>query len=344
MDEFIIRSLQARSSEEEEKRLRRWRAAAPDNDQRYRQLAAIWALVGVADPVRTDERAPDLKTLLAGAERGELRFPDPSDAPADALPFRRRPWFRRATRGAIAASLLGVGIGLGNLLDGGDPTGPLADSEIVTGAGEMTTLTLHDGTSIRIGPGSRMRVVEERHATLVRLDGRAFFGVQPGRAREFRVATAYGEAAVLGTRFEVRSEHAEFRVLVLDGEVRVSAGGHELGLTEGEMGRSVDGTPPTRYRVDDVYAHLDWMGNALVFQGTPLHRAVREIERRYWVKVLLEEDLADVAVTVTFTDETLNDVVLVLCEMVGAQCEVDERQVHVRRRASTAEIRSQTNL
>ncbi|NIP58718.1 MAG: DUF4974 domain-containing protein [Gemmatimonadetes bacterium] len=343
MDDLIIRSLQGRTTPEEERRLKVWRGREAENDEQYRALRRLWKLVGVAAPEREEDR-PDPGAIIARAEAESAH----SGAGGEAAPpggegqepkiASGSPWRRRAIGGALAAGLVAVGFGVGALT--GEPDAPtlLSETEIVTGAGEMTTLSLGDGSSIRVGPQSRLRLSEEEGRRMAWLEGRAFFGVHADAQRPFTVKTSRGEAEVLGTRFEVRTEE-EFRVLVVDGSVSVSAGGAELQLSEGEMSRSVDGRRPSTERVADVYAHLDWLGNAIVFQATPFERALREIERRYGVEVSLENPaLGDMTVTATFTGRPVEQVIFVLCEIVNATCTIDGDRIRVGRGGVTARL------
>ena len=226
----------------------------------------------------------------------------------------------------MAASLAGLAFVLGG--DRGEDVAPaLLQGEITTGAGELTTVTLADGTGIRIGPSSRLRLRTEGGTVVAELEGRAFFAVRTDSARAFVVKTAAGDAIVRGTRFEVRSEREEFRVLVVEGRVRVATADSSVELGEARLGRLAPDSGLAASRVEDVYAHLAWMGNALVFQNTPLPRALDEIERRLGVDVVLEDaELEDVTVTATFTDQTVDEVILVLCGMLGAECLIDGRR------------------
>lgn len=335
MDDLIIRSLQGRTTPDEDGRIRVWRDRDPANERRYRALRELWSVVGAAAPAFADD-PPDVAALLARAESGEAAatpwpsapdrgFPEPDRAGGDAA----RRWTRRAVAGLLAAGLVAVGFGIGALNEEEEGPALLSESEIVTGAGEMTTLTLGDGSSIRLGPESKLRLSEVEDRRVAWLEGRAFFGIQADSTRPFVVRTAGGDAQVLGTRFEVRTEE-EFRVLVVDGNVAVSAGGAELRLSEGEMSRSVDGNRPSTERVEDVYAHLDWLGNAIVFQATPLERALREIERRHGVHVELRDPaLADMTVTATFTGRPVEQVIFVLCEIMNTTCEIDGDTVRI---------------
>lgn len=135
---------------------------------------------------------------------------------------------------------------------------------------------------------------------------------------------------MLGTRFEVRSEEEEFRVLVVDGRVRVAAAQASALLSPGDLSRSRAGQGLSTSRVADVYGELDWMGNALVFQGTPLETVLDEIERRYGVPVILQDpELARVPLTVTFTDQDVEQVILVVCETLRVRCSVENDRVRI---------------
>ncbi|NIT79810.1 MAG: DUF4974 domain-containing protein, partial [Thermoplasmata archaeon] len=59
-------------------------------------------------------------------------------------------------------------------------------------------------------------------------------------------------------------------------------------------------------------------------------RAVEELERRYGVDVALERaDLEEFPVTATFTGDSVEDVVLVLCEIARARCEFEEGRIWI---------------
>lgn len=350
MDALIISSLQGHASPSEEERLRRWRAESPANDRRYRHLEEVWSTSGRMDPLREHDDAtpPDLWTLLRlrHAEREE-RFDalvmqpstrhkvagpvshdaQPQPAPPDGAAGR---WRRSVALGVLAASLAILGVGLASWADRTLPPTPLPGSEIVTGAGEMATVTLGDGSTIRIGPRSKIRFSHTDGDHVAWLEGRAFFGVPTDPSRTFRVRTEYGEATVLGTRFEVRAEEDEFRVLVLEGSVRVATVQGETEVREGEMSRSGRTRAPSTLSVADMGAHLDWIGRVLVFQGTPLRRALGEVERAYGMEVMLDDPaLADLLVTATFTDQEIEEVLLTLCEILGVACTLDEGAARV---------------
>jgi len=69
-----------------------------------------------------------------------------------------------------------------------------------------------------------------------------------------------------------------------------------------------------------------------LFQATPLDQVAREIEGRFGVSVeIADAFLEEIQVTVTFTERPLDEVIVVLCEVVGAACSVEGGVVRIAR-------------
>lgn len=338
IEDLIVRSLQGNADAVEQEHLRRWRARAGENELKYQEVAAVWSLTGIGSSETSGKPALDGNVVIALAEflgRGERKS---SASPTGSPQYVDRGKYPRlvAWTGLLAASLAGLGFGVGHISGGsGSGANPLY-SEIVTGENEMATFALADGTAIRVGPESTLRLFHDGDDATVWLDGLAFFGVEPDPSRTFTVRTKHGDAMALGTRFEVRSQEHDFRVLVVEGNVRVSASGAAVELSEGLMTESRDGAPPSTARVLDVDELLDWMGTTLMYRNTPVRRAVAEIGRRYGIQILLDDPaLAELTITATFTDQAVESVILVICEMIGAQHSVDEDgRIHIRQKTS----------
>jgi len=340
-DDVIIRSLQGGATADQEEMLERWRRRDAANEDRFRELSQLWALTGVVAPEEQRD-LPEPGFLIKRAEteverEGASLSPISPGRSGESLRGRTAssgsPRRRRAVLGALAAGLVGLGFGLSALVTAHHaPPALLSESEIETGAGEMTTISLADGTSIRLGPKSRLELQEDNDKRSARLHGRAFFGVAHDSGRPFIVHTEYGDAEVLGTRFEVRAEDQqdEFRVLVVQGQVSMRVGGEEVKISKGEVSRSIRGGVPRIQKVNDVFAQLDWLGNALVFQDTPVREAVSEIERRYGVDVeIADPSLASMTVTASFTDQSARKVLLILCEILDTECRFTAHRVRV---------------
>jgi transmembrane sensor len=225
---------------------------------------------------------------------------------------------------ATAAVALVVAVGVLSRETPGDAWGP---AEVLTGAAEMATVQLRDGSVVRLAPASRLRVIDNADRRAVTLDGRAFFAVAPMPNRPFVVTTRLGEAKVLGTRFELATGDGELRLLVVEGRVALSArnsvevrGGEASAVREGLV------LPPTR--VADAERMEGWVGRFLVFQATPMRDVAREVEAMYHVRLVAADSaMAQRTITATFIDRPVEQVVAVICSVVNARCEWREGEV-----------------
>ena len=132
---------------------------------------------------------------------------------------------RRRRRSAIAAvATAPVAIALLFMASDcfvGTPSAPLvATRELATRAGERTTVTLADGSTVSLNGATRLRVFYadgQRRAEL--LAGQAFFDVRHDVARPFVVRAGASETRVLGTAFDLDLTRTQVALAVYRGAV-----------------------------------------------------------------------------------------------------------------------------
>jgi len=321
MDEDILfRSLTGRATADEESAVRRWREAAREHESQYRELSRLLQMSAHADALwRGRMAAPDSAVLI------EASVPKLGAAVArDARPIARRVWVSWAL-GAAAAS---VAAGLAwNLRGMAPPTVGFRVSEFVTGHGETATVGLTDGTVVRLAERSKLKLRGDGGRE-VSLQGRAYFAVAKDTQRPFRIQTSAGEVTVVGTRFDLQAENENLRLLVVEGRVRLSADGGKAEVLAGEMGRLIKGTPVPVVRVPDVVSMVDWKGNFLAFQDTPLEEVAREIERQFSIRIEIRDArLAKRTLTGWFADWSRAEVMEAVCGVANARCEMGEARI-----------------
>jgi transmembrane sensor len=306
MDEIIIRSLQGRATAAEEQTLRAWRQVSLQNERHYRDLARTWRLTGLLEPAV----ASTPPALALGKPK---IFSDRTS--------RRRLFTYAATLALTAAAALVIGLGIG-VFGRTDATHPLAAEEFVTARNELVTTRLSDGTVIRLGPNSRLRVGQSERDREVWLDGRAFFAVSKD-GRRFVVKTHAGDAVVLGTRFDVNVQENGMQVFVVEGRVAHHVSGQSVEVGAMEISRVTNGGSPRVETIQDARPLLSWLGEFLVFQSTPMRDVARELERRFAVHVrVADAAVAERTVTAWFGHESLQEVLLIVCRAAGAHCSV----------------------
>ena len=207
-----------------------------------------------------------------------------------------------------------------------------APAEIVTGATELSTVTLGDGSVVRLAPSSRLRLPRGLHAREVWLEGRAYFAVAHDPRRRFKVHTDLGDAVVLGTRFDLRTDGGQLRLLVVEGRVQLETSGHTVAVDAHRLADITAAQEPAIAEVDEQYIQrtLDWTGNFLAFESTPLRAVALELGQHYSVAITVTDStLAKKTVTGWFADEPLEDVLMLVCRAVRARCAVLESGVTI---------------
>lgn len=293
---------------EEERRLIAWRSASPENDAHARSLAAIWELSGKARTAADGVR-PTARAIIDRASRIE---------PPTGRRTERGPR-HRAGRWLLAGSVIAAGLASLLLLPSDDLPPAPTDAVQTILASESRTVQLTDGSAVHLAAGATLRFdpTEPRNVWLV---GRAYFGVSADPRNPFFVHTPAGVTRVLGTRFDVRADSSELRVVVVEGVVRVQTDRGDVEVGYGQQTRAVRDSVPTVAPADPD-AVTGWLERVFIFQATPLSEVARELSRRFDRRIeIADPRLRDRTVTAVFADRGLDEILPALCRAVEAQC------------------------
>jgi len=161
-----------------------------------------------------------------------------------------------------------------------------------TGTAELSSLRLDDGTSVRLGPASALRVdffPDERRVRL--LSGEALFDVASDPARPFRVITRDATTTVLGTRFGVVQLADGTSITVARGRVGVAAAasGSSFDLRPGDWVRvGADGTADKGTGLPDHL--LEGPGPRLAVRNRPVAEVVERLRPWFAGRILIADD------------------------------------------------------
>lgn len=160
----------------------------------------------------------------------------------------------------------------------------------LTQAGEQKTVTLPDGSEMRLNTASAVALDftdGKRHVKL--LSGEAFFDVRPDPAHPFWVTAQFSETTVKGTAFAVRAEADEDVILLERGRVAVSRLAAPMNEVALEPGQAVaaDAASISKPGVFDPQSALAWREGRIVFQDESFARALGELDRYYDGTVLV---------------------------------------------------------
>jgi transmembrane sensor len=207
-----------------------------------------------------------------------------------------------------------------------------ADAEIqtyATSVGERRQVVLKDGTTVLLGPTSRLLVPAVRPDNgdrLVLLDGVAYFSVVHDAAHPFTVKVGKFIIQDVGTAFSVdNDDSAGTRVVVDSGKVSIGpADDHDQGeLLNARDRATVDSKGVVlveRSAVSDD--DLAWTQGRLVFRDAPLILVGAELYRWYGVRLrVADSSLANLHLTASFSGEPVDRVLNVIALSLGARVE-----------------------
>ncbi len=251
--QWFVRLQDAELSAAERQQFDAWRHEQPQHQYEFDVLQGLWNATDGLPKAR-------LQALC--------------EAPAE------RPKRRVVLRYAVAASGVAVALGLG-LFSGLNHPKPYS-AEFSTRLGEHRQVTLPDGSMMDLNSRSVVAVRYDSGRRGVELkQGEAMFSVEHDTSRPFVVAAGAGQVTVTGTRFDVRRDEEQTRVVVEAGTVKVQGQSPEkvVTLTAG-LGTHVDsqGQVAASYAVN-AEELTAWRTGKLVFNNALLGEVAREVSR-----------------------------------------------------------------
>jgi ferric-dicitrate binding protein FerR (iron transport regulator) len=282
---LITRHLSFNTSVEEDEWLAQWIQQSKENGQVFERLKAIWLSAG-----REQDHSAETAAAFA-ALKTQLREPA-ADTAATTIPetllVKARPKRVKIISLALAACAAAACLLWG--VFGWQSTPPQPDKVIV--AAQKTTVTLGDGSTVCLAPGSSLRypVVFGPAQRTVYLQGQAYFQVSKNPHQPFVVVSGQVYTEVLGTSFTVSAfaNQEKISVALIEGKVRVhdSTGQQQL-LQPGTAWQYNKRTRQSGVQPigssDNVTA---WMSRQLIFNNISLSEAAVQLQAVYGVQLV----------------------------------------------------------
>lgn len=293
------RSIPAEALEE----FRIWRQT-PGNREAYAAIEAIWSKTG---KLRSD---PGMGEAVSAA-LARTRKSRPGAALLGALQSRPVTSF-----GAAAFVAVAIFAGM---------QWAQARSAYSTGVGEQRLVRLDDGSRVRLDTQTQIKVRFSQGARRIILErGQAFFEVAHDTGRPFVVDAGTTDVQAIGTRFDVRRDDGQVRVILVDGivEVRAAAPVSKPGaqqrwiLKPGE--ELTAGRAPVAPKPVDVAAATSWTDGRITFGAVPLTAAIAEVNRYSDQKIELDAPhVAAILVTGVFNSGDTDAFVAAVSDLHG---------------------------
>ena len=273
-------------TEEDQRRFEQWLDESPLHRVAYLRIEHVW------------ERSGRLSVLGAGMSRGAAT---PAHSRrgmvAGGTSSNSRRWLQRIAAGVLLALALGVGYSVW-------PPGV----HYRTSVGGLASVPMSDGSTVTLNTDSEIRVSLTDTERRVELEqGEAFFEVAKDASRPFVVRAANKRVVAVGTKFSVRRDGRDIKVVVTEGKVRVETTDNDrTGMVEqlvaGTIARAGDaGVLLQSSALAQAEESLSWRQGVLVFHELTLAEASAEFNRYNTRKIVIEDPaVADLHVAGSF--------------------------------------------
>lgn len=223
---------------------------------------------------------------------------------------------------------------------------------VVAPGEQKKAFLLPDGSRIILNAGSEVcyPATFSRTGREISLEGEAFFDIKKDRTRPFIIHTRDMDVRVLGTAFNVRAyaDESESQTTLIRGKVEVELHNNnkqkvvlapsEKLVVRKASGRSTHGKGAGKVAYQDLKAELttmrlmdttivetSWLQDKMVFKDAPLRTVCADIERRYAVKIVIQnKDLSRLHFTASFKDETIREIISALSSAENFQYKIKD--------------------
>ncbi|WP_320167739.1 FecR domain-containing protein [Mangrovibacterium marinum] len=208
-------------------------------------------------------------------------------------------------------------------------------TEIVTEAGQKTSVILPDGSTVWLNSSSSLKYPADFNVSNreVVMTGEAFFDVMKGLEKTFRVKSGDLYVEVHGTSFNVKSNQEKNvqEVTVAEGVVGLVRNSREISrLQRGEQ--AIFDKTAGDITVAEVSPNLvtAWKNNELIFRDKPVDQVVATLESWYGVDITIDKRmLGEHNYTFKIKTESLKEVLEMMKRMTPFTYSINGKDIEI---------------
>nr|WP_299776270.1 FecR domain-containing protein [uncultured Pseudoteredinibacter sp.] len=245
--------------------------------------------------------------------------------------------------GSVAASLMLIGIGIAFFWV---KEHVLLQEEYITAIGEHKLFELNDGSSIHLNTNSRVSVNFSFGLRELNLEqGEAHFNVAHDKKRPFIVSAGNQTVTAIGTAFNIRlSQQDDMELLVTEGRVSLASGTTDTPTpktmpttTYLEAGQQIAPNISAQSPIEPVTSaaidgKLAWQRGFIVFDGTPLGKALQEVQRYAKYEIVADKDIQNLEIAGYFKTSDIDKLIASLEQSFDLNSERKGQTIHLRQR------------
>jgi len=211
---------------------------------------------------------------------------------------------------------------------------------ISTEYGHRTTLNLSDEIKIILNANSTLafpKIWTEETVKNLHLQGEAYFdviGIKDSIQQEFIISTTDGQIEVTAAKFVVYERGQGTRVVVEEGEVRVSILNispeiHEKNLHSFQLLQFRDDSKILSPENININPYITWWQKQLIVANTPFKDIVKRLEETFGIEIrVIDEKLLERTLSGSFDNQNLNVITKTLALVLNVEV-VQEGQNYI---------------
>ena len=325
-DQLLAKYLSGEALPEEAMQVEQWLQASASNRAMFHKAMMIWNELSTHSP----HQAPDSSALWKA-----IQTQQPVQSTAQ-TPVKKL-WLLRI---GIAASLLLVAsLSAWLLITRENKQQPVAKIQMVYR--DYNTVprdsVLPDGSITVLQPNSSFKYpVQFNEERIVYLKGAAGFDVKPDALHPFIVQVGAVTIKVLGTRFDVKEEAMQVKVMVHSGRVRMYGGDDSLTLESRQYG-TYDIATAKFLPLQDLSARSGaGTRHSFQFRNEPLGRIAEELQKAYGISIVFENKaLMNCTLIASFEEQSLDYVLDIIAATLNIQYRTDNKTVYLVERVAS---------
>jgi transmembrane sensor len=244
-------------------------------------------------------------------------------------------WLREQRTLAVAAAavvLVVLTVGIGVFLH----FRSVAPTIYAAQLGERPILRLSDGTRIQLNSDTQVQTNVDGSARTVKLErGEAFFEVVHDAKRPFVVLAGNRRITDLGTKFSVRRDGDNVRVIVTEGKVRVdildapATAAPIIAISGNVVVAKAEGTLVASKSAQDIADDLGWRTGMLVFDQETLASAADQFNRYNRRRLVVKGGARNIRIGGSFRADNVDVFALLVRTALGLKVTQEADQITI---------------
>ncbi len=189
---------------------------------------------------------------------------------------------------------------------------------IASSSGAIQTVALDDGSKVTLRPHSTIYALShtaKEHN--YKIEGEAYFEVQPNGERTFSVKAGNSKVSVLGTKFNLSTWGNQVQVFLEEGSISFEniETNNSVTLNPGESAE-IDAGEAIITNTADISEFTDWMNRELIFNNKTARYVFNEMEQEFSITISAPDSIQNTELSGQLSledaEQSLKDLSLVL--------------------------------